>query len=81
MEDGNKAIFPSKACLPVPRLLLLELGSAVVAVRVKKGVWRVARSPARARAVLCELFDFARNCSTTLECPGSPGELWGWSRM
>lgn len=73
----KKSNFPSQGLsLPVPGLLL-ELGSAVLAVRVKKGAWRMASKLARARAVLCELFDFPRNCSTTLECRGSTGELFG----
>lgn len=62
--------------MPVPRLLL-ELGSAALAVRVKKGAGSRARSTPRARAVLGELFDFPRSCSTTLECQGSTGELFG----
>lgn len=57
VENVNRAIFPSKACLCLCQALL-ELGSAVLAVRVKKGVWRAPRSPARARAVLVNCLAF-----------------------
>lgn len=73
VKDVNRAIFPFKACIWPGSGLPFELGNRVLAVSVKRELWRLLVNLLDLVLSLCELFDFHKRLQ---RCSGMSPKHW-----